>query len=81
MLVFLTGLSYCIASLVINVQHYLQYPKSIDVGMTTENHKAFPSVTICNMNSFRYTMGQNQIVLRHRIIHFPMSEGVSEVSE
>ena len=27
------------------------------------------------------TMGQNQVILRHRIIHFPMSAGVSQVSE
>ena len=26
-------------------------------------------------------MGQNQVVLRHQIMHFPTSEGVSEVSE
>ena len=25
-------------------------------------------------------MGQNQVILRHLIIHFPTSEGVSEVS-
>ena len=29
----------------------------------------------------RCTVGQNQIVLRHRIIHIPTSSGVSEVSE
>ena len=29
----------------------------------------------------RRTVGQNQVILRHPIIHFPMSEGVSEVSE
>ena len=28
-----------------------------------------------------YTMGQNQVILRHTKIHFPTSEGVSEVSE
>ena len=27
------------------------------------------------------TMGQNQVILRHGIIHFPTSEGVSKVSE
>ena len=27
------------------------------------------------------TVGQNQVVLRHLIIHFPTSEGVSEVSK
>ena len=53
MLIFLTGLCYCIASLVLNIEHYLEYPKSIDVTMTTDTSKAFPAVTICNMNSFR----------------------------
>ena len=31
--------------------------------------------------SVHCTKGQNQDIFRHRIIHFPMSEGVSEVSE
>ena len=26
-------------------------------------------------------MGQNQVILRHLILHFPTSEGVSKVSE
>ena len=26
-------------------------------------------------------MGQNQVIMKHPIIHFPTSEGVSEVSE
>ena len=29
----------------------------------------------------RRTMGQNQVIMKHPIIHFPTSEGVSEVSE
>ena len=53
---------------------------------TRGDSSGFPSprlevVPLQSAAAGRRTMGQNQVILRHQIIHFSTSEGVSEVSE
>ena len=53
-------------------------PKRTKKASLHEALRGEKSVSFYWMNSVQDTVGQNQVVLRHRIIHFPMSLGVSE---
>ena len=52
-LLFLTAFSFCLYNVVTNIKSFVHAPTSTTVSSVHVSSAQFPSVTVCNMNSFR----------------------------